>query len=257
MLEQKGNWWSGRRYGCVIRVLKETDSTNDDVRWAGERGAPQGYVVLAHAQKKGRGRMGRRWESPPGVNVYLSILDRMKVPMTQTPLLSLAVGLGVFDACVALCGEGAEEKLWIKWPNDLLALDAMGKYRKCAGVLIESLPALQSLVIGIGVNVNQITWPLALEEEAISLCQIFQRDFDRWQLVQLLLDKVGARVSQVEAEGSRIVDCLLNRLAWIGRPVTIDGFAGVFIGLDGGGALCIQDGWKVRKFWSGTLRLAG
>jgi len=121
--------------------LAEASSTQDELLSLAEAGAPQGSVVVAEAQRAGRGRRGRSWLSPVG-GLYFSLLLRPNLPLQSLPLLSLAAGA----ALAAACGFGA-----LKWPNDLLAADG----RKLAGVLLEADlrgEEVRHLVLGVGVN---------------------------------------------------------------------------------------------------------
>jgi len=143
-----------RVYGRSLEVLAETGSTNDDARTAAERGAPRGHVIVADAQRSGRGARGAVWSSPPGTDLYLSIVERLELAPRDVATLTLAVGLGVRDACATLLGaHGAAPAVTVKWPNDVRVGD-----RKCAGVLVESSSMgeqLGPIVIGIGLDVNR------------------------------------------------------------------------------------------------------
>lgn len=124
-----------------------TASTNDDCKTLARRGAGEGTVVLASEQTGGRGRLGRRWSSPPG-GVYFSALLRPPLPAADVAPLSLVAGVGLARGLAAL---GVETSL--KWPNDVLL-----EGRKLAGVLLEmsaEAEAVEWLVVGCGVNVKR------------------------------------------------------------------------------------------------------
>jgi BirA family biotin operon repressor/biotin-[acetyl-CoA-carboxylase] ligase len=126
---------------------RETGSTNDDARELARTGAPEGTVVLASRQLRGRGRLGREWESPDG-GVYLSVVLRPAVAPLEAPSLALAVALGVARGLERL---GATPRL--KWPNDVLLRDG-----KLAGILLEmsaESDRVEWVVAGIGVNVRR------------------------------------------------------------------------------------------------------
>ena len=132
-----------------IRELAETKSTNDDAIRAAEIGEPEGLVVWAKRQTAGRGRHGRKWESPEG-NLYASILLRPECAPSHAPGYGFAASLAIRDAVHAIV-PGVYVKL--KWPNDVLA-----DGKKISGMLLEAAPAKKGvidwLVIGFGVNVN-------------------------------------------------------------------------------------------------------
>ncbi len=127
-----------------IRYVAETGSTNADVATLAAEGAPHGTALVADAQTAGRGRLGRTWISPPGSNLYLSMLLRPNLPLADVPWLTLAA---------AVAGAETLGPIRIKWPNDLLADDG----RKVAGILAEaeiSGGKVAHVVVGIGVNVR-------------------------------------------------------------------------------------------------------
>ncbi|GAB4228906.1 MAG: hypothetical protein OHK0028_02790 [Deltaproteobacteria bacterium] len=133
--------WAG------IEVLDVTDSTNRVAMEMADRGSPHGSIVVADAQTAGRGRMGRRWVSPPGKNLYVSLLLRPPVPAAAAPRFSLVAGVALADAVETL-GVPAE----LKWPNDLYLGGG-----KAAGILAEAASdpgGVRHLVLGVGLNVN-------------------------------------------------------------------------------------------------------
>lgn len=150
--------WLGRQ---IIR-LGEVESTSDEAAALAARGAPHGTVVVASAQRRGRGRQGRAWFSPPGDNLYLSCLLRPDVAPVRVPPVTLAAGVAVAEAMGAL---GVRARL--KWPNDVLASG-----RKLAGILTEMSTQgdrVDHVVLGIGVNVATTQFPDELAEVATSV----------------------------------------------------------------------------------------
>jgi BirA family biotin operon repressor/biotin-[acetyl-CoA-carboxylase] ligase len=131
------------RLGKPYRYLGRVGSTQDILRAWAEAGAPEGALVLAEVQERGRGRQGRPWESRPGESLTFSLLLRPALPLSALSLLPLLAGLALFEA-VGLGG--------LKWPNDLLAPDG----RKLAGVLLEAKAEGEEVayaLLGVGVNV--------------------------------------------------------------------------------------------------------
>lgn len=134
-----------------IRVVAETGSTNADLVAAARSGEPEGLVLVAEAQRAGRGRLGRRWESPPGAGLTFSVLLRPAgVPVASLGWLPLLAGVAVASGVAAA---GAVE-VRLKWPNDVLA-----GQRKLAGILAEGWGG--AIVIGVGINVSQQRGDLA------------------------------------------------------------------------------------------------
>jgi BirA family transcriptional regulator, biotin operon repressor / biotin---[acetyl-CoA-carboxylase] ligase len=127
-----------------IRVVAETGSTNADLLAAALSGAAEGVVLAAEAQSAGRGRMGRRWVSPPRAALTFSVLLRpAAVPPAHRGWVPLLAGVAVASALRAVASVDAS----LKWPNDVLVNDA-----KLAGILAEQSGA--AIVVGAGINVS-------------------------------------------------------------------------------------------------------
>ena len=135
-----------RTIGFELDYRPQVISTQDVVREAAGRGVPEGFVVMADEQTGGRGRLGRSWISPPGVNLYVSVLLRPEP--RQLPALAMLAPLAV---CCAV-EDTVSLRAGIKWPNDVVV-----NGRKLAGVLIETEfrgDAVSFTIAGMGVNVN-------------------------------------------------------------------------------------------------------
>jgi BirA family biotin operon repressor/biotin-[acetyl-CoA-carboxylase] ligase len=128
--------------------------------------------------------MGRKWESPPGINLYLSLLLRPPVDPTQAPQLTLVTSVALAAAAEGISGLRAE----LKWPNDLY-LDG----RKAGGILAEMSAdpdRLRHVVIGVGLNVNAESsdFPRELRDKATSLKIVAGRAFRRVEVIARFLD---------------------------------------------------------------------
>jgi BirA family biotin operon repressor/biotin-[acetyl-CoA-carboxylase] ligase len=225
------------RYGRSIRVLAETDSTNDDARADAEQGAPDGHVVLADAQRRGRGSHGRSWASPGGSDLYLSIVARPELPLARLAPLTLAVGLGVAEAAGSLLGEGSRPRALVKWPNDVW----LG-HKKCAGILVEARSGSSELVIGIGLNVNRARLDASLAAGATSLRieRGGEPAFDRVAVLAAVLLAVERWVDRFVQQGGEALAAELDRrLALKGRRIRCDQHEGVLTGVSPSGALCL------------------
>jgi BirA family biotin operon repressor/biotin-[acetyl-CoA-carboxylase] ligase len=235
-------------------VRDSTGSTNDDAREAAASGAPRGHVVVADHQDRGRGSHGRAWSSPAGVDLYLSIVERVTLPPAAIATVTLAVGLGVTDAITTLVPSLAS-RVKVKWPND-----AWIDRKKTAGVLVESSSsgATQGpIIIGIGLGVNRIAWPDELAGQATSLRDATGETFDRTRVLACLLASVENAVDALVREGvAATVARLETRLAMRGEDVRIDDEPGRLIGLDARGALRLETPTGERVLISGTLRPA-
>lgn len=138
-------------------------STNDVCLEHGAKGGLEHYVCCAAMQTKGRGRLGRTWESPSETGVYLSVMERPKISAKLAPILSLLMGLA---ACKAV-EEVSLAKPKLKWPNDLVL-----NGKKLSGILAQmqlSGDEIDYVVVGIGVNLFQTEFPEEISKTATSL----------------------------------------------------------------------------------------
>lgn len=164
------------------------DSTNAEALRLAAAGEPEGLVVVADAQSAGRGRLDRTWWAEPGTALLASWLVRPALEIERRPLLSLVAGVAAARAA-AVAG-GAPVRL--KWPNDLL----LGG-RKLGGILAES-DASGAVVIGVGLNVRQETFPDDLRVTATSLVAWGTRPAARAWLLAATLSSFGARMAEPE-----------------------------------------------------------
>lgn len=165
-----------------IHVFPQLDSTN---RWALQQGQC-GDVCLAEQQTAGRGRRGRQWQSPPGVNLYVSLRWCFGQVPEHLPLLSLVTGLAVAEALedCAIQGHG------LKWPNDVY-YDG----KKLGGILLEAVGALEQIVIGIGLNVNmQAQAGSGIDQPWISLQMVSGKLVNRNHLAAAVLNRLLPRL---------------------------------------------------------------
>ena len=234
------------RFGRPYRYLPAVSSTQDALRELAEAGAPEGAVVVAERQTAGRGRRGRRWESPGG-GLYLSVLLRPRIPLERLPLVPLAAGVAVARAA----GVGG-----LKWPNDLVALVG-GSWRKLGGVLLEAEilgEELKYVLLGVGLNVAEEELP----EGAAGLRRFFPEARRDELLVRVLAEL--ERAYPLLSDPDHLLELyalhsatLLRRVEarWLSGPVS-----GVAVGLDAGGALLVrQPGGRRKRVTAGEVSL--
>jgi BirA family biotin operon repressor/biotin-[acetyl-CoA-carboxylase] ligase len=176
---------SSRSFWKSFSFLPVTDSTNSGAAEAAEQGAPNGSVFCADAQTGGRGRFDRRWESPSGVNLYVSILLRPPVDSQRAPQLTLVTAVALAKAVE----EVAKVPALLKWPNDLYLAG-----KKAAGILAEmstDADRLRHVVIGVGLNVNaqESDFPQDLRRSATSLRLASGRTIPRAEILACFLDR--------------------------------------------------------------------
>jgi BirA family biotin operon repressor/biotin-[acetyl-CoA-carboxylase] ligase len=236
-------------------ALEETGSTNDDATSAARNGVPEGTLIMARRQTRGRGRRGRAWVSPDG-NLHLSVVLRPNVPPSRAGELAFVTALAAAEACASLT-RGADVRC--KWPNDVL-VDG----RKAAGLLIESSIAggtLEWIVAGIGINLA--AHPEDAEYPATHLAAHAGRAIPVGEGVAALCAAFVGRYDEWRREGFKpIRESWLARAAGIGQPIRVrldaESFTGTFTGLGGDGALIVTlaDGTR-RWVTAGDVFLPG
>jgi len=236
------------RFGRPYHYHGTLTSTQDALRSLAEAGAPEGTVVLAERQTAGRGRRGRRWESPGG-GLYFSLLLRPALPLDRLPLLPLAAGVGLVRAV----GVGG-----LKWPNDLLAF-VDGSFKKLGGVLLEAEVLGEEIhyaLLGVGLNVAEEGLP----EEGAGLLRFFPGVRRDELLVRVLfaLEHALAELADPEAfvRTYKLHSLTLFRpvyARWVGEPI-----AGVAVDVEPTGALVVRTQRGRRKrVTAGEVALVG
>ncbi len=170
-----------------FHYFNTVDSTNNYLKRQALLGAPHGTVAVADCQTGGKGRLGRSFQSPGGVGIYLSMLLRPDCPQKQLMHLTCAVGTAMCDALE----EAAGVRPGIKWTNDLVC-----EKRKLSGILVELLNDTQGklcVIIGIGVNCcQQLTdFPEELRDRAGSLAMVTGRRIDRPKVAAAMMEALA------------------------------------------------------------------
>lgn len=182
------------RLGHTVLWRPRVESTNDWARRLASGGAPEGVLAIADAQERGRGRHGRRWESPSGLGLYCSIVVRPRLPPAGLGLLTLAAGVAAAGALRRRCRVPAQ----LQWPNDLMAGG-----RKLGGILSETSVKGEgpvAAVVGWGLNLAQRRedFPAALRRRATSLRLEGADPVDRATLVESWLADLERRLASLE-----------------------------------------------------------
>jgi BirA family transcriptional regulator, biotin operon repressor / biotin---[acetyl-CoA-carboxylase] ligase len=170
-----------------IHHLHTAPSTNDLALKAAQSGARIG-VWVADRQIAGRGRGSNTWHSPAGAGLYMTALIAPPIAMQSALALSLRVAVAVQLAIVQTTGFTRPDQIDIRWPNDLMLAQKDGPARKCGGILIDTasnparygqLATLRYAIIGIGINLNQTSFPPELDAIATSLLRELPPSTDR------------------------------------------------------------------------------
>jgi BirA family biotin operon repressor/biotin-[acetyl-CoA-carboxylase] ligase len=240
--------------GRRLLYLTSTGSTQDVARKEAEDGAPDGTVVLAEEQTKGRGRFDRVWVSPAGKNLYLTVI--MRPPLDRLRSLSIVAPLAVALAIEDSTGLTPR----IKWPNDVLVND-----RKLSGILVESEIAGESVkyaLVGAGINVNfDIEQSPEIAAIATSLKRELGRDTSREDLLAAFLNRFEALYENAP-KGDAVLQQWRSRLDTLGREVRVIFREQVYEGLaedvdrDGNLILIEADGTR-RTIEAGEVTLRG
>ncbi len=239
-----------RLLGHSVHYWTEIDSTNAALARLRKAGASEGTVVVADAQTAGRGRLGKPWFSPPGVNLHLSVLLTPPLHLSEARLLTLIGSLAIADAI-----ESTGVKAQLKWPNDVLVAD-----KKIAGVLADVQThegQVEWVILGIGINVNidRLTIDRLFGEAALgatSLREALGHEVDRAALAARLLEALEHYYFDFLSAGSRPLLAEWRRRSFLGRRVRVyeDDMQveGVALDLDDAGCLVVllDDGSSVR-----------
>lgn len=248
-----GTEWLGRELHC-FEVL---DSTNSTAREMAAAGAPDGAVVIADAQRRGRGRLGREWVSPARKNLYVSIVLRCDLPPERLAQIGLLAGVATCETIREWCPEAA-----IKWPNDVLLGD-----RKTAGILAEMEQRRdgRAVILGIGVNLNSSAgdFPDELRDKATSLHLASGLDIDRARFAGRLLTALERRYEQWRRDGFAAIATAWRALApLVGRRIHVaepaGSVEGEVVALDDDGALRIRrDDGREHRVVAGDVTVIG
>ena len=224
-----------------VHYREIVDSTIDEA-WAGSAAAATGLLVVADAQRRGRGRVGRAWHSPPGSGLWLSWLFRPLHEPSRWPLLPLVAGVATARAV-----DGFGVRLLLKWPNDLVGGD--GSFRKAGGLLAESRTGdgPPAVVLSLGLNVlgDTASYPAELRRTVVSLEELAGRPLDRLALLHAVLEAWTGSVRDLsEASTRKALAAWRERSAILGRVVRLrEGVAeveGVARDVDEDGALVVR-----------------
>ncbi|MEP4079398.1 biotin--[acetyl-CoA-carboxylase] ligase [Haloferula sp.] len=222
--------------GWRLVALDEAESTNDEIRLRVDE--QEGLVVLAERQTAGRGRRGAAWFSESGKCLTFSVLLRPSEPKPLWPRLSLAAGLAVAEALNRI---GLEAE--IKWPNDVLV-----RGKKICGILVES--AGDRAIVGIGLNVNTKEFPGELE--ATSVFQELETEWDREEILTLVLKALEGWSSEIGAGFGNLLAGVKERCWLTGKRVRLTAVDELVEGLARGigpqGDLVVETPAGVRSF---------
>ncbi|MBW4085362.1 biotin--[acetyl-CoA-carboxylase] ligase [Paenibacillus sp. S150] len=241
-----------------VQLLGTVVSTQEEAKRLAESGAPEGTAVRAEEQTGGRGRMGRKWYSPRGKGIWLSVVLRPELPLSLTPQLTLLAGVAV---CTAI-REATGVQAGIKWPNDLLAGG-----RKICGILLESSlreGGLHYCIAGIGIAVNLTEEDYPQELQGIGTSLLIEGGgipVDRSALTAAVLTELEFLYFLYMEQGFNPIRELWESMSvTLGRQVCFNTPQGrceaTAVGLDDNGGLLLKDGTgSITSVLSGEIEM--
>lgn len=245
----------GLTLGKPLSISATATSTNDLAKEAAREGALHGATFVAEEQSAGRGRQGRAWLATRGEALLVSVLLRVPCAPARLPTLSLACGLATRDAIA----RWTREEPMVKWPNDVW----IGG-RKVAGILVEGVlqgDKVQSIVVGVGINVHTRAFPGVIAPIATSIALHATHTgppVDRAELLADLLANLDRDLTLVAALGVGLVHGRLTRFDALRglRVASEDGGEGEAAGIDLEGRLVVRrDDGTVLHWSSGEVQL--
>lgn len=240
--------------GKKILSFDIVSSTMDVAYDLAQKTKGEGSCVFAEEQKKGRGRMGRSWQSPKHKGIYASIILRPDISPNETPQITLLAAVSVAQAIRDSAGLNA----LIKWPNDVL-IDG----KKVCGILTEmnaESDKVKFLVIGVGININ--TKAKELPKTATSLMEQSGETVDRIAFVRYFLKELDRRYLIFKEQGfGPTLNEFRNFSATLGKRVRIDlqdrRIEGQAMDIDDSGALIVRlDSGFTERVLTGDVALA-
>ncbi|MHB1652444.1 MAG: biotin--[acetyl-CoA-carboxylase] ligase [Desulfitobacteriaceae bacterium] len=240
--------------GKDLRLFAELPSTNDWAKEAIQKGdGGHGLTVIAKKQNLGRGRQRRHWESPQG-GLWMSVILQPNLSLADAAKLTLSASVAVIEGIKDAVGVEAG----IKWPNDILYQE-----HKLAGILGEvagEWNAVQSIVLGIGINANLERVQLGEGIPAETLRGILGQEVNLNRLAARVLEHLERELQDLELRGfSYGRERWLSKALGLGEEVLVrrgnESWNGVFRGINGAGELLLETGEKMLNFSAGEVQL--
>lgn len=251
--------WAGKK----LYYVDSTGSTNTDAKRYAEEGDPHGTTVVADMQTAGKGRRGRKWQSPSGINTYFTILLKPSFAPDKASMLTLVMALSVAEAIEGITGLQAG----IKWPNDIVV-----NKKKVVGMLTEmsttpEMDEIQYVVVGVGVNVNigsEEELPEEIRQTATSLKIETGQQINRAVLIEHILTQFEHNYEKFEQtlDLSGLLDSYQRHLVNVDAQVRVLDPAGEYTGISRGinetGELIVEkeDG-SIVNVYAGEVSVRG
>lgn len=244
--------------GADVVYYEETDSTNNRAKEAGEKGGKHGTLFVAERQTAGKGRRGRGWESPAGTSIYMTLLLHPDILPVKAPQLTLVMAVAVAEGIRKATGLCCQ----IKWPNDIVIHG-----RKVCGILTEmsaEIDYINYVVIGVGINVNQETFPEEIKDKAISLRMELGSSVRRSGLIAAVMESFEAyyetflKTEDLSAMKERYNSFLVNRDEKVRVLEPCNEYEAYALGINDAGELIVRtkDGQE-KAVYAGEVSVRG
>ncbi len=244
--------------GAELHFYRVTGSTNLLAKQAGEENGPHGALFVADEQTAGRGRRGRSWQSPPGANIYFTILLRPDFSPDQASMLTLVMAHSVASAIRRLTGMGP----CIKWPNDVLL-----EGKKVCGILTEmsvEREYIHYVVCGVGINVVPQDFPEGIREHATTVEAVYGQPVSKGVLLQYVMEAFERDYDAFVAAGdlTPLLDSYNGMLVNRGRGVRVldpkGEWEGIARGINASGELLVENTeGEVQAVYAGEVSVRG
>ena len=244
--------------GSELHFYRITGSTNLLAKQAGEEDAPHGALFVADEQTAGRGRRGRSWQSPPGANIYFTILLRPDFAPDQASMLTLVMAHSV--ACAIHRLTGLEPS--IKWPNDVLL-----EGKKVCGILTEmsvEREYIHYVVCGVGINVVSQDFTEGIREHAIAVEEVYGQAVSKGALLQYVMEDFERDYDAFVAAGdlTPLLESYNGILVNRDRRVRVldpkGEWEGIARGINAGGELLVEDiEGGIQNIFAGEVSVRG
>lgn len=205
-------------FGKEIEILKTVDSTNNYLKLRAQDKVIEGLVAIAEQQTEGKGRKGKSFFSPAGSSIYMSVLLKPKIKISNINLITIIAAISVVEAIY----NTTKIQTSIKWVNDV-----MYNNKKLCGILTEASIEGESgdinyIVLGIGINVKKINFPDDIKNVATSLGNITAIDYNRNELIGQLLNQLENNYNKLFSNNQcELINSYRNYLSMLGNEINV------------------------------------
>lgn len=239
-----------------IYFFRTIGSTNDFAKKLASECSEEGALIISEEQTRGRGRSERKWISPAGTGIWMSLILRPRMPPHSAPGITLIAAASVSAAIEMVTGIRTS----IKWPNDVNV-----NFRKTCGILTEAVTdpvGRHYAIVGIGINVNNREFPDEIKDTATSLRITSGRKISREKVLIRTLDEFARLYSEFSSTNSLsgIIDFYRERSATLGKRVRIIAkdkeFSARAIDITENGELVVEkDNGEISRINSGEVSI--